>query len=266
MSIRIKNNQAFIFPDKLSESLEFRGYKNIKKFIKIKKEKNIPDINESCRLSMKNNRIFYLHIPYSIKKVNKFDKDNIVSLDPGVINFQSFYSRNSCGMLGNEARQRILKLKILSSRLQSKLNRLPEKSWQYNKVKREYLRVITKPSRLVNELHKKTALFLCSNFDTILIPEFKTQDIVKKMVNYSKEVKDTILQLSHYKFKEFLKHKGEIMGKNVIIVTEEYTSQTCGKCGNLKKCVRTYKCSKCDFILDRDLNGARNIFIKNTSF
>jgi len=29
---------------------------------------------------------------------------------------------------------------------------------------------------------------------------------------------------------------------------------------------RIYKCKNCDFILDRDLNGSRNILIKNTDF
>jgi putative transposase len=48
--------------------------------------------------------------------------------------------------------------------------------------------------------------------------------------------------------------------------TEEYTSQTCGKCGALNKIGSSeiYKCEieKCGFTMDRDVNGARNIAIK----
>jgi putative transposase len=52
------------------------------------------------------------------------------------------------------------------------------------------------------------------------------------------------------------------------IVTEEYTSKTCTKCGNIKYDLygaETYRCSngECNLILDRDINGARNIYIKN---
>lgn len=53
---------------------------------------------------------------------------------------------------------------------------------------------------------------------------------------------------------------------NVTICTEEYTSQTCGVCGELNKELKdseVFKCNKCNLIIDRDINGARNIYIKN---
>jgi transposase len=52
----------------------------------------------------------------------------------------------------------------------------------------------------------------------------------------------------------------------VILVTEEYTTMTCGKCGFLKKNIgknKVYNCDKCNSIFDRDFNAARNILIKN---
>ena len=73
-------------------------------------------------------------------------------------------------------------------------------------------------------------------------------------------------QLSHYKFKEHLLYKSEAKCCNIFIVTEEYTSKCCGKCG---KCsddysdTRVKKCPNCNSEIDRDINGARNILIKN---
>jgi transposase len=48
------------------------------------------------------------------------------------------------------------------------------------------------------------------------------------------------------------------------LVSEEYTSKTCGGCGSLN-CVggsKEYKC-ECGVDIDRDMNGARNILIKS---
>ena len=268
-SVSFKNGKLRIFPTKMKESLEFRNLKG-NEFLKIKKEKSIPKILNNCRLVMKHNSIFYLYIPFSIPKNNSKLENRIVALDPGIRNFQAYYSETSCGFLGIECRQRILKLKKIAFNLQSKIqllkNSKTKNKWKLNKLKREWKRIISKPTRLLEDLHKKVSLFLCKNFDTILIPEFESQKIIKKMKSqkFKKEVIDTTLQLSHYKFRMFLTHKANLMNKNVIVVTEEYTSKTCGGCGNRKQVGKFYKC-KCGFELDRDLNGARNIFIKNTT-
>ena len=51
----------------------------------------------------------------------------------------------------------------------------------------------------------------------------------------------------------------------VIICTEEYTSKTCTKWGTINNVGSSeiYKCKSCKLILDRDINGTRNILIKN---
>jgi putative transposase len=63
-----------------------------------------------------------------------------------------------------------------------------------------------------------------------------------------------------------LKQKAEESGCHVHEVPEHYTSKTCGKCGrlhwNLGKS-EVFKCPFCGWTMDRDFNGARNIFIMN---
>lgn len=70
--------------------------------------------------------------------------------------------------------------------------------------------------------------------------------------------------LRHYTFRNRCKMKAFEKGCYVDECTEEYTSQTCGRCGSLHKIgiKDIYNCPKCNFILDRDVNGARNIAIK----
>ena len=49
----------------------------------------------------------------------------------------------------------------------------------------------------------------------------------------------------------------------IILVNEYKTSKTCCECGNEKNdlgCKKTYKCSECLLIIDRDINSAINIY------
>jgi hypothetical protein len=47
-------------------------------------------------------------------------------------------------------------------------------------------------------------------------------------------------------------------------MNESYTSRTCSVCGYLNsKCSKKeFNCKSCNFNIDRDINGSRNIMIK----
>lgn len=60
---------------------------------------------------------------------------------------------------------------------------------------------------------------------------------------------------------------GPLRGNILYIVDESYTSKTCGRCGNLNNKLggnKIYKCTNCNLVIDRDINGARNILLKHT--
>lgn len=87
--------------------------------------------------------------------------------------------------------------------------------------------------------------------------------MVQQPIN--RRVKFVLNSLSHYKFRQHLSQKCDEYGCKLHVVTEEYTSKTCTNCGEqsskysstrIKECV-------CGHKMDRDINGARNIFIKN---
>lgn len=72
--------------------------------------------------------------------------------------------------------------------------------------------------------------------------------------------------LSHYKFKEMLRNKMKLRKGELIDCGEEYTSKTCGNCGRLNHKLgakKVFECENCKIKIDRDINGARNILIKN---
>jgi putative transposase len=64
-------------------------------------------------------------------------------------------------------------------------------------------------------------------------------------------------------FASLLSYKAAWAGRRFVAVNPAYTSQDCSKCGHRKTDLtladRTYTCSYCGAVLDRDLNAARNI-------
>jgi len=65
-----------------------------------------------------------------------------------------------------------------------------------------------------------------------------------------------------------IKYKAEETGISVMKVDEAYTSQTCCRCGIVKKSNRKYRglyvCSSCNTVVNADVNGAVNILKRVT--
>ena len=123
----------------------------------------------------------------------------------------------------------------------------------------------TKIKNIVNDLHWKVAHFLCKNFETIILPRFEVKGMTYKTKNINSETTRKMLTLSHYKFKERLIHKAKMWNRRLLIVSEAFTSKTCGHCGTINEKLgsnKTFKCNNCDLIVDRDINGARNVIIR----
>lgn len=233
----------------------------------------LPQIKNDCRLSY--DRIensYYICIPIEISKsvlTNNIENQDIVALDPGDANFMSFYSEKLAGNISG--RNEIYHLFNKLDYWISICDKLPKnKKMQKKKITRHHIdKYRNKIKNYINDIHWKTVAFLTKNYKHILIPVFETQKISQKM-NLSKN-KRSLLTWSHYLFRMRLLHKARENGSSVYIVTEEYTSKTCTRCGNMKtkdemkqvKADGPYKCPNCFLTINRDINGARNIFLKN---
>jgi putative transposase len=228
--------------------------------------KNINSIDHECIVTKEGSNRYYICIPCDTvqKKIER--PYNIVSLDPGVKTFQTFYSPDGIhGKLGDKINKTVSKINKVISKLQSKITNSTCKT-KRNLKKRCFL-LRTKIKNKINDLHWKTASFLCKNFENIIIPPFETAKMAKKgKRKINKKTTNEMLSLSHYKFRQRLIYKSKCYTNcEVHVSREDYTSQTCTNCGGIQKSLggkRTYTCKECDMILDRDLNGARNILIK----
>ena len=93
-----------------------------------------------------------------------------------------------------------------------------------------------------------------------------TKSIVNNNKNLTKRTKEIAMLMRLYVFKQRLQYKCKLKNIGYKEVDEAYTSKTCTNCGykndNLGS-AEIFKCSKCKYKVDRDINGARNILLRN---
>ena len=206
---------------------------------------------------------YYLCVSEEVQPSQAENQGRVVALDPGVRTFMTFFSEASYGWLGKDSNLHIQKLCFKLDKLTSKISKSTTRVKQRLKKASDRLKV--KIQNLVKELHHKTAKFLTSNFDVILLPSFDTSRMVCKSRRRirSKTVRQ-MLSLCHYKFKEFIKWKAWESGKIALTdINEAYTSKTVSWTGEVKnigsaRVIRSFDGSA----MDRDLNSARGIFLR----
>lgn len=238
----------------------------LKKKAKLRSKKDIIDVSlGNFVISREKDGKYYACILVN-KKVSEFPKNNqICALDPGVRCFQTSYSDGEIIKYGWNTQEQVHKLhkKI------DKLTSLRKKGRTKYNIKRRIAKLRTKVQHTISNLHWQVCNDLTQHYDVILLPTFESQNMVSKpnRIIKSRTARE-LMSFSHYKFQEKLKYKCEIRQKTLIMCKENYTTKTCGKCGVINEKVGSNKTFKCDcgLILDRDINAARNILLKNIKY
>ena len=129
-------------------------------------------------------------------------------------------------------------------------------------LRKKKMHLYGKYKDLRDEFHWKVINWLTKEHSLILIPHLQTQKLSQSpRTNGNREM----LAVGHYTFLERLKFKCKERNVGLMIVDEAYTTKTCSCCGSLVNVgsAETFKCHGCDYIADRDVNGARNILLKH---
>ena len=155
-------------------------------------------VNDCFIIHDKINKRYTMNMPcYENKNNNILQREPIVALDPGEKIFMAYHGLDSYGKIGIDVRKKILlyqkRIKKYQSVLKNGKNRKGKNIKKANKkkIKQHIQRNYNKIKNFVKELHNKTALFLCKNYERILIPEFKTQSMIsngKNSRDYKKEI------------------------------------------------------------------------------
>lgn len=246
-----------IFPQRLKVDSGLVINKRHQKFLKNKKIENDVQI-------MNDRGCWYLLLTYQ-REQEKWDSPEFeaISLDPGVRTFQTGYCPQ--GLVMKMGEEQITNLK----KLHTKIDKL--KSIRSNKVckkrKKKHIKDKLKNHQknvfdVVDDLHNQVASMLTNKFQHIILPPFETSKMLQEDCIQS-NTKRMMGALSFYRFKNKLIAQSQRKKRDLHIESEACTTKTCGLCGSQKKVGGThvYKCP-CGYEMDRDVHGARNIFIR----
>lgn len=235
------------------------------KYIYNKKDFKLNNITSGVKINY-NNIIdeYTLLVPIKTEKIKIENKENnLISLDPGLRTFMTGICENGSIEIGtninNHVRQRLKRLQIIKNN-----EKIP------NKIKKKNeLLINRKISNQIDDLHWKSIHYLVSNYETIILGNMSAKSIVSNENKcLSKLQKKACLRTKYYEFYQRLQYKCNMYDVNYKLVNESYTSMTCSMCSFSKEDLgssKIYICDKCDCLIDRDINGARNIYIKSLS-
>lgn len=226
---------------------------------------------------------YYLLLPVVVKKKKKKDKMTneirVIAFDPGVRTFQTGYTnKGNFVEYGKGDISKIICLGKQIDKLRSKIDKYCKEKYTSKKEKRSYKhkrRVWRKKTsqlryriqNLKRDMHWKLAKEIVQEYDHILISRFQVSEMINKIDRkINCETVKKMLHWSHFEFRQRLRHKAKEWGSVVHEVGEHYTSKACGSCGKIHWKLggsKHFHCPHCGFSIDRDFNGARNIFLMN---
>ncbi len=222
-----------------------------------------PNFNSSdVRLVCNRGAYYFIFcIPDTTQPINC--NQHSIALDPGIRTFQTGYSPNGqIYKIGEEQKTLMIKLHERIDKLKSV--RESKKGRTRQNLRKKINKLELKIQNVIHNLHNQVGSVLAKNYRYILLPTFGTSVMQKdkKMVSVNKR---RLNGWSHFRFQQKLIHLCEKYGSKLILVDESFTTKTCGNCGTVKDDVKGqtfYSCSSCGYGLDRDIHGARNIWIK----
>ena len=222
-----------------------------------------------CRLSTDRLGRWILYVPTEVHihcpAENQGGAVNLCSVDPGVRTFLTTWSTNEeAYKLGDGDSTKLFGMLLHIDRTISKASKATGRSrWRIGRAANGLRQRF---ENVVRDLHYQCANFLTTRYQAIIIPAFGSKKMSSKMDRRltTKTVR-SMLGLGHYAFRQRLLEVAERRGVRVAVTTEEYTSMTCSCCGELHRTLgssKTFTCPSCGYKVDRDLQGAFNIFLK----
>ena len=110
-----------------------------------------------------------------------------------------------------------------------------------------------------NSVHKLTS-YLTENFAVIAIEDLNVQGMLR-----NRRLARAVADMGFHEFRRQLDYKTRMRGNHLEVVDRWFaSSKTCSDCGLVKEAFslgeRRFRCERCSFESDRDLNAALNLF------
>ena len=216
-----------------------------------------------------NRGYYYFGLAYKIDDPPKKNTGITVSVDLGEIHpIASFNGKHTTIYNGRFLRSVVRYRNKFKAQIQSAMDTCKKRSRKWYRLLKKKRKTLEKLDAQIKDVeHKITSRFISdcqrAKADTIVIGNLTH---IRDNINYSKKSNQKLHQWAFSRITNKIKYKAELVGINVVLISEEHTSQSCPNCGYKKKPTsRTYHCNQCDFKYHRDGVGAINIYNKKVS-
>ena len=133
-------------------------------------------------------------------------------------------------------------------------------------LKRKRLKILKKIRNIYQDFYYKISNHILNSHEYVVIEDLDLSEL--KQVKHENEkaeksIHKYLMYIAIGKFFRMLEYKAQLYGRTLIKVEPKDTSKTCSNCGyiyhELKLSSKTFRCPKCGFRIDRDLNASINI-------
>ncbi len=209
----------------------------------------------------KNSNKYYLIVPTDSRLSMILNREEKCGIDLGVRTFATVYSNNETNEIGSNL---LPTLKLYNKRFDTLKSQLDTNCISQEKYNKLNYKLGSKMKNRIDDLHKKVSVYLSKKYNEINIGKISTKNIISNLTSNIKEItKKYLSTLSFFSFLERLKIVGSKYDCKINFINEYKTSMTCHKCLNENKNLgsnKTYNCTNCNIIIDRDINSAINMF------
>jgi putative transposase len=252
LQCRVKNGYVL-----LTKKMEKLGFPKMK--CDLEKVKGVRIVPFGDRYNIE---LIYNCIPIEVN----LDKNNVIGIDLGLTNIVT--SSDNCG-----GTPLIIKggvVKSINQFYNKELSKYKSLSKICNKkeITNRILKIHRKRNNKIKDFFHKTSRKVIdhcieNNIGKIVIGY---NEGWKQNINIGKRNNQNFVAIPFLKLIQQIEYKSEMVGIEVIRITEEYTSQKCSNCGIIRKSNRKhrglYVCKSCGLKINADVNASKNILQK----
>lgn len=226
---------------------------------------------------------FFLHWPTIVTRKPQLAPDSVTSVaavDPGIRNPVTIYTTtgthttlaDSSGRRSLVSRLHALD-RLFSKRqlIKNQYSQAPataaEKKARWRALKKADTRINqrrTKIQSMKKDMHCRIAAELAS-YDVVVYPKFSAKEICALPTMFHSPTCRKLYEWAHYALRMRVKEKVNMAGGLFVEGSEAYTTRTCSSCGYSNSQIgraAAWTCRGCYRYWDRDLNGAKGIFLR----
>lgn len=227
---------------------------NLKRLVRFKQHQKIEGIVKSYTITKESTGKWYISFLCQVLAPQKVEKDGIIGLDFGVIDFFTDSNGNKVS-----ARKFLRSLESKLKKMQRALSKKVRNSNNYKKLKQKIARLYDYISNCRKDANQKLSSHLVSENQVISI-----EDLTISKMSRNHKLAKSLLDEGWYQFVSMLEYKMKWYGGSLVKINRFFpSSKTCSVCGHkaskMPLNVREWKCPICGCLHDRDVNAAQNI-------